>query len=463
MPLVDSIEEWDPYAAFETERALFPLLTSRESFDSSFPTYSESNLGFLRSRSRTLSQVRCGPATTYPSHPIVRRRLVTMSSPLASSETKTLESSCPVLPPVDLKTKWRVSLVGSRDFALSFSEYGNASELDRQSLSTEQDHKTTEFLEVNLDPHPVKNSFSKPGLRNVSSCETVVDRSVVDFIKFSDHTQPATPSTLCQTPLHLSEENHKPPTSHLPRDSVTQSDGGPIINKDRTVTDNAPLFPAPQPQESLVGFSLPKSSSDRLRRARRTSNWLPPSEWAFDTMHSPKDSKDSSLWTKPSRRPVSTFYFGPDMRVRQGQATPPPCLESQRPRSAPHTARSPLTGDKSSHGALEKRPKFHRTALPTHADLEAAAKLDVISESGIRVPFGTLFHDKKTIVVFIRHFWCRFCQDYMYSVNSSVSPDMLSSRDVNLVVVGNGSHGMIKAYRSTYLNATRVFHCRLVH
>jgi len=38
----------------------------------------------------------------------------------------------------------------------------------------------------------------------------------------------------------------------------------------------------------------------------------------------------------------------------------------------------------------------------------------------------------------------------MYSLSTSVNPDMLSSRDVNLVVVGNGSHAMIRAYRKIF-------------
>lgn len=43
--------------------------------------------------------------------------------------------------------------------------------------------------------------------------------------------------------------------------------------------------------------------------------------------------------------------------------------------------------------------------LPTQAQLSIAASLDVISEDGIRIPFGDLWLGQRTIVCFIRHFW----------------------------------------------------------
>jgi hypothetical protein len=48
---------------------------------------------------------------------------------------------------------------------------------------------------------------------------------------------------------------------------------------------------------------------------------------------------------------------------------------------------------------------FDQDRLPTLRQLETAAVLSVISESGVRVPFGSLWQNQKTIVCFIRHFW----------------------------------------------------------
>lgn len=45
---------------------------------------------------------------------------------------------------------------------------------------------------------------------------------------------------------------------------------------------------------------------------------------------------------------------------------------------------------------------------------------------------------------------CAMCQDYMFSLSSSVDPKLLKQANVNLVVIGNGSFNMIKSYRRTY-------------
>ncbi|KAJ7188042.1 AhpC/TSA antioxidant enzyme-domain-containing protein, partial [Mycena filopes] len=93
---------------------------------------------------------------------------------------------------------------------------------------------------------------------------------------------------------------------------------------------------------------------------------------------------------------------------------------------------------------------FDETRLPTQLQLEEAAALPVISESGVRIPFGDIWQDQKTIVCFIRHFWCPLCQDYMFSISRNVSPEVLSEAGIQLVIVSNGSHDMIKSYRRIF-------------
>ncbi len=40
------------------------------------------------------------------------------------------------------------------------------------------------------------------------------------------------------------------------------------------------------------------------------------------------------------------------------------------------------------------------------------------------------------------------CQDYMYSIARNVDFDALKRAGIELVVIGNGSPGMIRSYRS---------------
>ncbi|KAF9484357.1 hypothetical protein BDN70DRAFT_849873 [Pholiota conissans] len=98
-------------------------------------------------------------------------------------------------------------------------------------------------------------------------------------------------------------------------------------------------------------------------------------------------------------------------------------------------------------------------SLPSEEEIRQAATLQVTCEDGTRVSFGSLFAAHRTIAVFIRHFWCPLCQDYMSSLKALVQPEMLSrwseapdvrGRLVSFVVISNGAHGMIRKYRRMF-------------
>jgi hypothetical protein len=99
------------------------------------------------------------------------------------------------------------------------------------------------------------------------------------------------------------------------------------------------------------------------------------------------------------------------------------------------------------------KPNYPATILPdllspTSIDLVTAAGLTITGENGEQVLFGALFRDRKVIVILIRHFWCLFCQNYVRSISNIVTPEILRNRGVDLVLIGNGAPGMIKAYKS---------------
>jgi len=93
---------------------------------------------------------------------------------------------------------------------------------------------------------------------------------------------------------------------------------------------------------------------------------------------------------------------------------------------------------------------FHPLLPPTQEQLRDAADLDIIRQDGQPVRFGSLFEHQKTIICFIRHFWCPLCQDYMYSVMREVDPVALGRAGVKLVVISHGSPAMIRAYRQIF-------------
>jgi len=91
---------------------------------------------------------------------------------------------------------------------------------------------------------------------------------------------------------------------------------------------------------------------------------------------------------------------------------------------------------------------FFPTAIPTPEELKEAADLQVFDETGLEMPFGALVRGQKTIVVFIRHFNCCVCQDYVSQL-SGVRKDALEEAGVKLMIVGCGDCQVIKTYKRT--------------
>ncbi|ORX36902.1 AhpC/TSA antioxidant enzyme-domain-containing protein [Kockovaella imperatae] len=95
---------------------------------------------------------------------------------------------------------------------------------------------------------------------------------------------------------------------------------------------------------------------------------------------------------------------------------------------------------------------FDEFALPSMRSLYDAGNLEVIAEDGERVRFGNLVRDRKTIVIFIRHWFCSLCAQYMQSIVSQVRPEALEAADVNLIIIGNGSVKMLPGYKNKAFN-----------
>ncbi|KAF8525902.1 AhpC/TSA antioxidant enzyme-domain-containing protein, partial [Hysterangium stoloniferum] len=83
-------------------------------------------------------------------------------------------------------------------------------------------------------------------------------------------------------------------------------------------------------------------------------------------------------------------------------------------------------------------------------ELKIAANLPVFGQDGQRYFLGELFDKQATCVVFIRHFLCPFCADYMRSIVREVPPEVLRKANVKLIVISHGSPYMIKSWKSIF-------------
>jgi hypothetical protein len=100
--------------------------------------------------------------------------------------------------------------------------------------------------------------------------------------------------------------------------------------------------------------------------------------------------------------------------------------------------------------------------IPTVFDLTYAANHEVTAENGMHVRFGELCTSSKTIVCFIRHFWCRHSQDYIASLCRELDIETLRREGARLVVISPGSPRVIKSYRSMFHAGLEVY-CDTTH
>nr|XP_048303551.1 peroxiredoxin-like 2C isoform X3 [Myodes glareolus] len=89
---------------------------------------------------------------------------------------------------------------------------------------------------------------------------------------------------------------------------------------------------------------------------------------------------------------------------------------------------------------------------PTGSDTEpgqplatAVADLPVLDASGRRVSFGALFRERRAVVVFVRHFLCYVCKEYVEDL-AKIPKSFLREADVTLIVIGQSSYHHIEPF-----------------
>ncbi|KAI9463190.1 AhpC/TSA antioxidant enzyme-domain-containing protein [Lactarius psammicola] len=116
------------------------------------------------------------------------------------------------------------------------------------------------------------------------------------------------------------------------------------------------------------------------------------------------------------------------------------------PRLRRPVAKSPPTPPPRANGhGLTRTQAQHASTQLAHA-----ARMQVVRENGVRVQFGELWRTQRTVVIFIRHFWCPLCQDYLTSLMRDADHAALSRSGVRLIVIGCGSYGLIRSYRQIF-------------
>lgn len=92
--------------------------------------------------------------------------------------------------------------------------------------------------------------------------------------------------------------------------------------------------------------------------------------------------------------------------------------------------------------------------IPTQDDLKKIEDFTVLDRDGKLVPFKSIYTGsnvaRRVLVIFIRHFFCGNCQEYLRTLTASVSPDSLLHLPVPtfIAVIGCGSPALIPMYQA---------------
>ncbi|PBP25513.1 fmHP [Diplocarpon rosae] len=134
---------------------------------------------------------------------------------------------------------------------------------------------------------------------------------------------------------------------------------------------------------------------------------------------------------------------------------------------APHNA-APLTYSASARDSTYSYTFSHPTGtdanfagdvntdnkIPSQATLKSIENFSILDQEGRAISFKTLYTGpnvaRRVLVIFIRHFYCGNCQEYIRSLTSSVSPsDLLSLPTPTFIaIVGCGSPSLISMYQA---------------
>ncbi|KAK6345149.1 hypothetical protein TWF718_007078 [Orbilia javanica] len=88
--------------------------------------------------------------------------------------------------------------------------------------------------------------------------------------------------------------------------------------------------------------------------------------------------------------------------------------------------------------------------LPSQSEWDRALLLPIVDGDGQIHSFESLIQPDGEIdtvlVIFVRHFFCGLCKNYIESLSPLITPETLRSQKTRLIIIGCGGYSMIKPY-----------------
>ncbi|XP_035291811.1 peroxiredoxin-like 2C isoform X2 [Anguilla anguilla] len=93
---------------------------------------------------------------------------------------------------------------------------------------------------------------------------------------------------------------------------------------------------------------------------------------------------------------------------------------------------------------------------PANVHLSDVEDCLVYDRYGNGIPFGRLYQDKTSIIVFVKNFLCYTCKEYVEDL-AKIPKKSLLSADVRLVLIGQSSHCHIEIYTTLGMRRGEAF------
>ncbi|KAI1270069.1 hypothetical protein F5Y18DRAFT_2721 [Xylariaceae sp. FL1019] len=161
----------------------------------------------------------------------------------------------------------------------------------------------------------------------------------------------------------------------------------------------------------------------------------------------PETSRQTTTLDIPAQAPKETENATPSSAVStlNGQASDRSSPTSPNPLSSP--PKDDIVNPPDFQGEVETN-----NDIPSQTVLRAIEDYTVLDRNGRTHPFKSLYcgHNvaRRVLVIFIRHFFCGNCQEYLRTLSASITPDSLLALPVStfITVIGCGTPQLIDAY-----------------
>ncbi|KAK0659526.1 hypothetical protein DIS24_g3815 [Lasiodiplodia hormozganensis] len=158
--------------------------------------------------------------------------------------------------------------------------------------------------------------------------------------------------------------------------------------------------------------------------------------------------------TEPHQPPASTDTK-PDTQAQASAAAPAPETIDEKDASlAKETGATAAACDYDPSADFKGDVQVSQE-LPTEADIRRCEDMLVLGADGESRPFKSLYSGEgvatRQLIIFVRHFFCGNCQEYLRTLSASITPDALLALDTPtfITVVGCGRPELIPMYAQT--------------